>query len=269
MDIKSFSTQLLRSISSQKVTAFATLLLLCFAANQLAALTWLLVPVKPSSFRWVPERVTGLDSKTQLDLTRLLQLHLFGELETAASKASVPVSAIDAPKTSLKLTLSGIVASSIPEKSLAIVENKGKQQTYGLEETIEGTEAVIKEIQVDRIILLNQGSYESLLLDPDSKAHRKPAAASAQRSNSRPNRPSSREVADDVNVKEVLSDPSKLTDFIRITPVREDGALTGYRINPGKNPDLFTQVGLQANDLAVALNGYDLTDNDQAMQVMQ
>lgn len=45
--------------------------------------------------------------------------------------------------------------------------------------------------------------------------------------------------------------------------------MTGYRLNPGRNPELFNQLGLVANDLAVSINGLDLRDNAQAMQAMQ
>ena len=44
-----------------------------------------------------------------------------------------------------------------------------------------------------------------------------------------------------------------------------DGELIGYRLSPGKEPELFKQMGLQNNDLAVAINGYQLTDLKQAM----
>ncbi|MEM7151174.1 MAG: type II secretion system protein GspC, partial [Pseudomonadota bacterium] len=42
----------------------------------------------------------------------------------------------------------------------------------------------------------------------------------------------------------------------------------GYRLSPGKEPELFKQMGLQNNDLAVAINGYQLTDLKQAMAAM-
>ncbi|WP_432460322.1 MULTISPECIES: type II secretion system protein GspC [unclassified Agarivorans] len=266
MDIKSLSAQLVRYVPSRKSSVVVTVLLLCIAAYQLATITWLLFPRQAPSFRWVPQAVDTLGNHQQVDLTRLLKLNLFGEYQAKkASKVIARPASTEAPKTSLKLTLSGLVASSDPAKSLAIIENKGKQQTYGLDESIQGTQAVIKEIQVDRVILLHRGVYESLLLDPDNKV------ASARTNLRFKATGSSTATAKQlkVDVKEVLKDPSKLTDYIRISPVRRDGALTGYRVNPGKNKGVFEQVGLKAGDLAVALNGFDLRDNAQAMQVMQ
>ena len=65
----------------------------------------------------------------------------------------------------------------------------------------------------------------------------------------------------------MLANPARITDYVRISPIRKNGKLTGYRVNPGRNRALFKEVGLQPNDLAVSLNGYDLTDTRQAMEV--
>ena len=43
----------------------------------------------------------------------------------------------------------------------------------------------------------------------------------------------------------------------------------GIQLNSGKNPDLFRDAGFQNGDLAVAINGYDLTDMEQAMLASQ
>jgi general secretion pathway protein C len=67
---------------------------------------------------------------------------------------------------------------------------------------------------------------------------------------------------------ELLADPSKITDFLSISPVRKGETLAGYRLNPGKDVDLFKQAGFQANDLAKSINGYDLTEMGQALEVM-
>ncbi|MFP3458979.1 hypothetical protein R0J89_22260, partial [Psychrobacter sp. SIMBA_152] len=60
--------------------------------------------------------------------------------------------------------------------------------------------------------------------------------------------------------EELLEEPGKLFDYIRVSQAMNDGELIGYRLSPGKEPELFKQMGLQNNDLAVAINGYQLTD---------
>ena len=57
-------------------------------------------------------------------------------------------------------------------------------------------------------------------------------------------------------------------DYIRVSPQQRDGALVGYKLMPGKDPALFTQLGLQQNDLAIEINGIPLNDMQQAMRVI-
>ena len=49
-----------------------------------------------------------------------------------------------------------------------------------------------------------------------------------------------------------MADPGKITDYLNISPVQVDGRMTGYRLNPGSNPEFFNQSGLQANKKRVA-----------------
>ena len=68
--------------------------------------------------------------------------------------------------------------------------------------------------------------------------------------------------------EEVLDDPGKLFDYIRVSQAMVDGELVGYRLSPGKDPALFKQMGLMNNDLAIAINGYQLNDLKQAMSAI-
>ncbi len=45
--------------------------------------------------------------------------------------------------------------------------------------------------------------------------------------------------------------------------------MKGYKLSPGKDPALFKQMGLENNDIAVAINGYQLNDMKQAMAALQ
>lgn len=249
--------------------------LLCVVAYQLAALTWLAFPQQQSASAWQPNIRASQSSSRGIDLAPLLSANLFGkyvspELANQQKPVEEAPSSADAPKTQLRVKLAGLVASSDPSRSIAIIEHRNKQQTYALEEEIDGTKATVVEIYADRVILDNQGKLESLLLDPDGKSSSRGAASRPQRTT----RPAAQSTASNTGssaaeVREALRDPSKITDFVRINPHREDGQLRGYRVNPGKSPQIFNEFGLRPNDLAVAINGYDLTDNAQAMQIMQ
>ena len=48
---------------------------------------------------------------------------------------------------------------------------------------------------------------------------------------------------------------------------RENGAVVGFRVRPGRNRQLFDNFGLQANDIITNVNGTELTSSEVAMQV--
>ena len=248
----------------QKFSGIAILIVGSFLAYQFALLTWSLFPAQKDDYQWVipKSRVTN----NKIDTRLLQQKHLFGEV-IQVKKAVKPVKSVSvAPKTKLNLILVGVVAASEPNYSSAIISYKSKQGSYFIDSEIEGTEASVSEIYADRVILNVDGALQTLMLDGvDGKTASKPKRqprTSRVRAEKAP-------VEVELDRQEILDDPSKLTDYVRISPYREDGQVLGYRLRPGKNPALFEQAGLEKNDLAVELNGVDLLDTQQAFSLMK
>lgn len=243
-----------------------------------AQITWKLVPTDSSVTAWspTPVNVNGKDVG-QVDLAGLQQLGLFGKADTQSDRPKVAAveTITDAPKTSLSIQLTGVVASTTDQKGLAVIESNGSQETYSLGDKIKGTSASLKEVYADRIIITNAGRYETLMLDGLVYTSQSPANQQLQQAKSnttvsridqRKNADVSQELAE--SRTELLADPSKITDYIAISPVRQGDAVAGYRLNPGKDANLFKQAGFKANDLAKSINGYDLTVMSQALEMM-
>ncbi|MBV7415357.1 GspC family type II secretion system variant ExeC [Aeromonas encheleia] len=235
-------------------------LLLLLLAHQCAGLTWRLFDLTQSSRNpaWQPSVVAGQGGEaSRLDLSNVSRLSLFGKAPQQAQAADVAAAvAADAPKTQLNAQLNGVLASSDSTKSIAIIAHNGLQNSYGIGDYIDGTQAKIRQVFADRVIIARDGRDETLMLDGEEygKPLPKVARQAGQLSSVR---------------SELMSNPGKITDYLNISPVRVDGRMVGYRLNPGSKPELFTQLGLVANDLAVSINGLDLRDNAQAMQAMQ
>lgn len=233
-------------------------LFILLAARQLAVFSWWL---------WPGESVVDLGAPMSAaspsrgdtpgrELAALQALALFGKplpKQAAADPSGT------APRSRLNVQLTGLLASANPALSLAIIAQGGKQASYGIGDVIDGTQARLTGILPDRVILERQGQEETLWLD-EANANVSAAPASGRSSAAPAPLPSRRQLQ---------KDPGKLLDYLSISPVQRDGAVQGYRLNPGKDPSLFTAVGLQPNDLAISLNGFDLRDNSQAMQIMQ
>ncbi len=247
---------------------------LIFSLSLAAQITWKLIPGSSAPSVWTPTAAPAGKTASQIDLAGLQQLALFGKVDAKADKpkAEVVETITDAPKTTLSIQLTGVVASTAEQKGLAIIESGGNQETYSLGDKIKGTSASLKEVYADRIIITNAGRYETLMLDGLVYTSQSPAnqplqkAKNASRIDQRKNAEISQELAE--SRSEIIADPSKITDYIAISPVKQGDNVIGYRLNPGKDVNLFNQAGLKANDLAKSINGYDLTVMTQALEMM-
>ncbi|MEP7704777.1 type II secretion system protein GspC [Paraglaciecola sp. 25GB23A] len=239
-----------------------------------AEITWRLLPTPHSNNMQSAGNqsvvVATVSKNAKLDLSGVKKLNLFGDL---AAPTQVVKEVTEAPVTRLNLTLTGVVSSSDIEAGAAIIENRNQQQTYGLGEKIDGTNATLAEVYVDRVIIKNGQSKETLMLDgvDYSKPNQQVIAPVRDTSNSPNNDGEERRTLSSEAVqatRELQQAPANFTDFINITPHRPEGELLGYKVAPGKKASLFKAAGLQAGDVITNLNGLDLTDTQQSLEAM-
>lgn len=253
------------------IRKLATLLAVVFALfilYSLARITWHLLTPTVEFQPWQPPNVSS--AKQQAQLTDFSNYHWFGKAGEQPKVAPKPQQVSDAPKTRLKLVLTGVVANDDPSQSMAIIEYQSNQDTYVIDQKISSTRASVVEIHADRVILNNSGKHETLMLDGFDYTKRVIIQQPVNQSAS-PRQPASSKINKrqlQKTRRDIIADPTKITDHISITPVKPNGVITGYRLNAGRDPELFRQSGLKANDLAVSINGYDLRDMAQAIQVM-
>ena len=244
----------------------------------MAQITWRLVPTSTQSVTWQPmPMMSGRSSAESVDMTRLKSLDLFGQYDEDQAQAKPDTSTVamtDAPKSSLSIQLTGVVASTTKKNGLAIIASGGTQATYSIGDKIKGTSASLKEVYADRIIITNAGRYETVMLDglkfTTDVADNKQLQSAARQKPKIIDKSKDARVGNDLakTRREVLADPNSITDYLSISPKTVNGQLQGYRLNPGKDRKLFAEAGFKPNDLAKSLNGYDLTDISQALEVM-
>ena len=261
----------------QKSPTYVVVLITMLLTYQLAILTWSLVPEEKPALLWKPVVTNNKQNSNQVSTKKLQQQYLFGE-KTAKEKTVVKQEPLDgansAPLTRLKLTLVGIVAATEPSLSSAIIEYKGAQDSYFIDSKIDGTSAIITHIYQDRIILDVKGSEQTLMLDGVDTLGEKQASSKDKKKKTKKSTKGKSSESKKVNTvnldrDELLKNPGALTDYVRISPVREDGIVKGYRVKPGKIKTVFEAAGLKSGDLAVELNGIDLTDTQQAFTLMK
>ena len=106
-----------------------------------------------------------------VSLDRVINEHLFGvvpvKVEKKVEKPKVKV--VDAPKTRLNLTLTGIVTGSSPKMGYAMIEvSRGETSVVTVGNKIGKTGAILHAIEVDHILIEHQGNIEKLPLERDA-----------------------------------------------------------------------------------------------------
>jgi general secretion pathway protein C len=261
--------------NQQKINLLVVMLLAIFLLAYAAELTWRLWPQPAGSTR-VENMPNGQPAIKQsstniLNLADIKRLNLFGNYNAAAPVVVQEVA--DAPVTRLSLTLTGVVASSLEEEGAAIIENRKQQQTYGIGEKIEGTNASLQKVYADRVIIKNGATNETLMLDGvDYKKNvaqvTSPASVDSLTQNN--NDTVRRTLSEDAiqASRDLQNQPASFMDYIAVAPYRPNGELTGYQVSPGKKPALFQASGLKSGDVITDINGLDLADMQQALEAM-
>ncbi|MPW37487.1 type II secretion system protein GspC [Vibrio halioticoli] len=241
-----------------------TFILLVSTAWLCGHLLWHLMGSESDVEHWRPVAGSGSGVASSphqgMDISSLVNANLFG-VESKESTPKVTQQVVDAPKTRLNLVLVGVVASSIQKNSLAVIANKGSQDTYGVGETIDGTRAKLSNVLSDRVIIENQGRNETLMLEGieyKRVANNAGAVKKQPQSNVQGNNPKVDTASLDKIKAEISENPQQLLKYIRLSQVNRDGKLVGYRVRPGRERTLFDSIGLQDGDIAVELNGADL-----------
>lgn len=255
--IHGFSVRL-KSLPQERIAFFVFLSSFFVSAYFIADLTWKLWPLQQTSFYWQPQRLPSDDHET-IDLQSLLATSMFGvakEVETELVKSDSGV----APQTTLPIKLTGVVvASENQAKSLAIIDASGRQNTYIIGDMIQGTSASLHQVKIDRVIISLQGRYETLMLEgAEYRQQESNSSVGTTSVNSRLQK----------KRQELLRNPQSVIDLISISPVKRQGKLLGYRINPKRDRQLFLDAGFRPNDLAKSINGYDLTDRAASIELM-
>jgi general secretion pathway protein C len=230
-------------------------------------------------WRWIPHpelppppaqqiKPQAAADSPRANVNQLINQQLFGKAVAAPTAKPAPDTS-NAPETRLNLKLAGVILSENPDLSRALIaDNNGKQKSYAVGDPIEGASASIHEIYADHVVLERNGRYETLRLQKQTASSRTASVSSSSQTSSRGT--TGEGVANELkSVREqILKDPSKAGDFIRVRPVYSKGALTGYRIYPGKDRALFRKVGLRSGDLVQSINGQQLNDPQQAFSML-
>jgi general secretion pathway protein C len=249
--------------------AWSSRLALLSSALLALAVVWLVVRAL-----WLVLGGVSVESAPALSVPRVSQVsgdsgefrwNLFGR------SASPAVTLQPVPVSDSNLRLKGVMAG---ERGYAIIAVSGSgEDVYRRGDELPGG-GEVETIESRRVIILRNGRRETLALDPDAgSGSRAPVraarsgSAAEEPSQQLPgirgfNAPSGASVASLPDAARSFGlDAGELAQSISAMPV----AGGGFRVRPGRNARLFQALGLQVNDVVLAVNGQPL-ESAQAVQ---
>jgi len=250
--------------NNARLALAVNLLLITLIAYAAANMSWELVSRFTQQEQSVAISRTVSKPETGPSLAAVPALHVFGEADREAETSNEP---IVAPETRLSLELTGLFSSSDPQHSLAIISEKnGKDEAYRIGDSLPGN-ATLHEIYSDRVILRRLGKLETLRLKEPAEKIEIGRTATPAATDSGDDTPHTSPMLKDMQ-EMYKTDPQQLFQQLRITPVTEDGKITGYRFSHN-NRAFMKEIGLTPQDIITAVNGIPVTDSGKLFAMMK
>jgi general secretion pathway protein C len=245
----------------RRLPVLAALVFAVLLGRAAADLVWVLVP-QPEAARWQPPPPARVAARpgAAADINAIAGAALFGRYDAPASTDSL----LAAPDTPLNLKLIGVLADDREPYSRALIAQSGEEHAYAVGDLVGGV--VLQAIFPDRVILSRNGRLETLRLERDTASAGGDSAAPAVVSTDE-RTPSAVPALAQIR-DEVLKDPARASDYVRVQPANIGGQLKGYRVYPGKDRAAFSAAGLRPGDLVTSVNGVQLDDPAKALQML-
>lgn len=228
---------------------------------------FLVLALSPFIPEAAPPRPRVAVIRDQKDITRFDQIFVCNLFNEKGLIPDADVGTDNGPpvRTSLPLTLLGVIVTSDPTKSVASIEDKGSNAVLALRENEPlGNHGQVQKIEIERVIFLNNSSQrrEFVELPRDQILTTRRAAPVKASSSSGIVQNGNRYNIDRAVVDNAISPenmPKTLQDA-RCVPHPVAGRNGGYQcfqIVPGS---IYDKLGMKDNDVITSINGQALDD---------
>lgn len=206
--------------------------------------------------------------------------HLFGRAEAVR-----PVEAPNAPQpiTPLNLRLVGIFFMERgSDRALALIaDGNGPERGYRIGEPLPGG-ARLQRIQRDHVVVSRGGQEEVLKLPKMGDATLMNAPVMAPPGAPEPTvepalEPATSKASPVIDASavaerlrgEAMTRPQALEDIAFASPYLQNGQFIGFRLRPGRDRQIFQQLGLNGGDVLTEINGARLNSPAQGLTLLQ
>jgi general secretion pathway protein C len=192
-------------------------------------------------------------------------------------KNAVPV------RSGLRVRLLGTLLSSVPEWSIASIQDVVTQKTatYMVGDKIQGAEVL--EIERERVIILNANRREFIdgtAGDGSAAVAVMPTQPQIVASAANTNAPASQALGQGIKsvteneyevpraeIDKTLSNLNDVAMQARIVPAFKDGVAQGFKLFSIRPDSIYSRIGVQNGDVIRRINGYDLNSPEKALEI--
>lgn len=259
----------LGKVPTERWRALVLAVAVIWSVQSLAKLFWLVMPMpKSAAEQLVPmASLSGVQARAPLNIDNLVAAHLFGDYDAAKMNAEQAQPGDNVNQiTALDLKLQGVIMSSDPEKSWAIIGEENSQQLFKIGDSIPPANGVtLEKVEDLRVILNNNGKREALWLYGEDGMN----VASRNQTPPPPPPPVAANVQQATVTQEQLQSATSIGDVVRFMVATEGGKMIGYKVRPGRKRELFDQVGLKNDDIVISVNGIEVNEPQKVREVYQ
>ncbi len=243
-------------LTSKRLATVVSVLLMVACAYLLVEITWMFFVSNDQGTTVVSQRKPArTNTQTQqANFRQLTSANVFG----VSDRAVIPQSKKQAPVTRLNLILKGVLAAVPMELANAIIAQgrSGREDSFGIGEKIPGG-VVLKEIYPDYVVLERNGHDEILKLQKESGVAGIGGSSNKSRYNARAKNTSPASALKSIR-SNILKDPTSFGQYALPVVVKKNGKQIGYRLKPQQKGELLSELGIQASDVIVQINGVKL-----------
>ena len=242
-------------LTSKRLATVVSVLLMIACAYLLVEITWMFFVPDDQAAVVSQRKPARTNTQTQqANFRQLTSANIFG----VSDRAVVPQSKKQAPVTRLNLILKGVLAAVPMELANAIIAQgrSGQEDSFGIGEKIPGG-VVLKEIYPDYVVLERNGHDEILKLQKESGVAGIGQSSNKSRYNARAKNTSPAAALKSIR-SNILKNPTSFGQYALPVVVKKNGKQIGYRLKPQQQGELLAELGIQASDVIIQINGVKL-----------
>lgn len=254
--ITQLSNPAVSKLINQRLATVASILLIIACAYLLVEITWMFFDEGDQSAALVSQTTPTQTRQQpqQSSFKRLVEANIFG----VSDRAAMPQQK-QAPITRLNLTLKGVLASIPMESASAIIAQgkSGKEENFSVGDKMPGG-VLLKEIYPDYVVLERNGQDEILKLEKESGVGNSGQSGSRKSMYNAPARNASPATTLKEIRSNILKNPTSFGEYALPVVVKKNGKQIGYRLKPQQQGHLLAELGIEAGDVIIQINGVKL-----------